>query len=440
MNEQALRFRVGLFVLAALFLLAVLITLFGGVPSVLKRHDTYSIVFDNAPGVAPGTPVRRSGVRIGDVASVKLDDTTGKVRVGIRVEKPHPLFQRDVPTLVHGILSGDTAIDFTAQKREGEPVELAVLQPGSEIIGVTQAGVAALLNQAVEAVPTAQESLNQIRITLQRMEKMQPLFEETLKEYRDLAKASRETLPELRRTNEEVQVTARTWGKLGERLDVLVQTNQDKVVRTIENLNDTVERVGRVFNDENQRNVAAILKNAKTGSERFESITRNGDELLREGRGLVKESRDVVKKADESVARADRVLTNLERATQPLAERTGSVMKNLDDGTARLNAVLTEVYELVRAIGQGDGSLRRLLNDPTLYNNLNELTCGVTRLLPRVDHILRDLEVFADKIARHPESLGVGGAVNPSSGLKTVPSSNSVWPRPGHEPVGRFPR
>ena len=30
---------------------------------------------------------------------------------------------------------------------------------------------------------------------------------------------------------------------------------------------------------------------------------------------------------------------------------------------------------------------------------------------------------FADKIARHPESLGIGGVVSPSSGLKEAPSS-----------------
>jgi phospholipid/cholesterol/gamma-HCH transport system substrate-binding protein len=31
---------------------------------------------------------------------------------------------------------------------------------------------------------------------------------------------------------------------------------------------------------------------------------------------------------------------------------------------------------------------------------------------------LRDVKEFSDKIARHPEILGVGGAVKPSNGLK----------------------
>ena len=48
MNEQALRFRVGLFVLATVLLLAVLITLFGGVPTFIRRHDRFTVVFDDA--------------------------------------------------------------------------------------------------------------------------------------------------------------------------------------------------------------------------------------------------------------------------------------------------------------------------------------------------------------------------------------------------------
>ena len=426
MNEQALRFRVGVFVLGTLIALGVLIMLFGGFPAFFKQHDRYTVIFDNAPGVAPGIPVRRSGVRIGEVGSVALDDASAKVHVHILVEKPHPLFRSDVPTLVNGLLSGDTSIDFIARRAPGEPVEAVVVPPDSEIVGATYAGVSALLNQAADIVPTAQESLNQIRNTLQRMEKMQPLMEESLREYRDLARATRDSIPDLKRTNDEIQVMARNWSRLGERSDVLLQTNQDKLVKTLDNLNDTVIRVSNVFNDENQRNLARSLKNVQAGTENLESLSRNTEEMVKEGR-------QTMKRVNESINQADQVLNNLQQATKPLAERSGSVMKNLDEGTTRLNATLIELQDLLKAVGQGDGSLRRFLADPTLYNNLNDAACMVTRLMPRVDRILRDFEVFADKIARHPESLGVGGAVNPSSGLKTAPGGSSLWPRgPSH--------
>ena len=60
----------------------------------------------------------------------------------------------------------------------------------------------------------------------------------------------------------------------------------------------------------------------------------------------------------------------------------------------------------------------RLLKDPSLYNNLDCAAGQIAHTIPRIDRILKDVETFADKIARHPESLGVGGAVKPGNGLK----------------------
>jgi phospholipid/cholesterol/gamma-HCH transport system substrate-binding protein len=45
----------------------------------------------------------------------------------------------------------------------------------------------------------------------------------------------------------------------------------------------------------------------------------------------------------------------------------------------------------------------------------------VTKILPRLDRVLRDMEIFADKLARHPELIGLGGALRPSSGMKETP-------------------
>jgi hypothetical protein len=47
---------------------------------------------------------------------------------------------------------------------------------------------------------------------------------------------------------------------------------------------------------------------------------------------------------------------------------------------------------------------------------------SVLKLLPRIDRILKDFETFADKLARHPEAIGIGGVVHPSDGLKNAPT------------------
>lgn len=446
-NEQNLTFRIGVFVLASMVLLAILITLFGGSGTLFKAQDTYTIIFDYAPGVAEGTPVRRSGVRIGQVQKVELDDKTGKVRVTVRIDRPHVLYQDDQPVLVQGALSGDTSIDFVQRPAENKPVEpepqpskvegvsiqpvsFLVAQappaqplpanpppqripakPGSEFTGVSQPNVGAILQELSKISSPAQEAFVEMRKSLDRINKMSPLMEETLRVYRDIGSESGKMIPELRRTNDEFQVAARNWSRLGERLDVLLQTNQDKLIKTLENLNDTVVRVANVFNDENQRNLASTLKNVSNGTKNLESISRNTDEFL-------KESRKTLQRLNDSLTRTDEILANLQQATKPMAERSDRILKNLDEGTEKLNKTMTDVHELLRSVDQGDGTLRRLLADPSLYTNLNDAACMLARALPRVDRILRDFEVFADKVARHPETLGVGGAISPSSGLK----------------------
>jgi phospholipid/cholesterol/gamma-HCH transport system substrate-binding protein len=443
MNERTMRIRIGLFVLAATVLLGALIVLFGSLPATFRRANLYTIRFTDAPGVAPGTPVRRSGVRIGEVRDLVLDDDRGIVRVQIAVEPRYTIRHNDQATLVINLLGTDASIDFIPQEpEEGRPVDRAPLEPGAEVVGVRQASVNTLLNRASEVVPTTQETLNDMRKSIQRLEKMAPIAEETLKEYTVLARSARETIPDLRRTNDQyrelarearqalpalrntnddIGAAARNWSRLGERLDVWVQTNQERVTKTIDNLNKSAEnlnevltRASNVLNETNQRNLADILKNTRAASERFESFMRTTDRLLQQ-------TETTLKNIDKAVLQADSLLADIDRMMKPFGARSETISRNLDESLDKLNRSMSDVNALMRAIDQKDGTIQRLLTDPSLYIHVDEIACMVGRMMPRVDRILKDFEVFADKLARRPESLGLGGVVRPSAGIKEPP-------------------
>src|SRR5947208_13287699 len=142
MTDQGMRFRIGIFVLAALLLLAVLITLFGSTPALFTRHDTYTVRFTDATGIGPGTPVRRSGVRIGEVESLHLDDETGVVKVRLAIEKRHTVYHDEQPTLMQSLLGGDTTIDFVRLVRRRPNAEAlpehTPIDPGEELAGLRQ--------------------------------------------------------------------------------------------------------------------------------------------------------------------------------------------------------------------------------------------------------------------------------------------------------------
>ncbi len=456
MNQRGMRIGIGLFVLVTLALLGALIVMFGSLPSYFKRSNIYTIRFVDAPGVGPGTPVRRSGVRIGEVSDVILDDERGIVRVRVAIDPRYTLRRNEQPTLNIGLLGSDVSIDFMpVAAEEGQPVDRGVLEPGSEVVGVRPANVNTLLSRASEVAPTAQDALNEIRRSLQRLERMSPLAEETMREYRDLAKDLRRAIPNVERTNQEYQdlakdvrrnipalertnqeyqdlakdlrkalpgaqrnlddigAAARSWNKLGERLNVWAQANLENIAKTIDNLNTVLTRTANVLNDENQRNLMAILKNTSKASERFNSISRHLD-------GILEDSRPLPKHANDTLSRADLAMNDLRKTFGPYTARSESTSRNLDESMAKLNRMLTDLSGLKNTLDQ-DGTIQRLLKDPSLYNNLNEAACQLVRGMPRLDRILKDFETFADKLARHPELLGVRGAVRPSDGLKEPP-------------------
>jgi len=391
MSEQAIRTRIGLFVVFALLLLGALIVMFSGLPALFTKSNRYTLVLDNAAGVGVGTPVRRSGVKIGEVRNVELDDETGKVRAEIDIPSKYTIRKNEVPLLSRtGGLLGDLAIDFVPKIPDGKEPDRTPVEPGSELQAVPQIDISASLTQLNRAA----DNFNKLS---------QPL-EEAVRELGALAKISKTAVPE-------IEIAARNWASVGERTNILLRTNEEKLVKTLDNINETFARASQVLNEENQRNLSATLKNVRGASENLNDLTKSTDEVLKEGR-------QTLKQVNGSLVKVDQVMTNLERVTKPLADRSESMSRNLDESSDRLNKILMDVQELLKTFGQNDGTLQRLMRDPSLYQNVDAFACGLTKLLPRLERIMKDIEIFADKIARHPEALGVGGAVRPGSGLK----------------------
>src|SRR5262245_530399 len=487
-DTRKLRFRVGVFVLMAFVLLAGLIYLFGLYPNFFRSRsgELYFVEFDDAPGLAVNTPVRRSGLRVGAVEDVELDDDNAIVRAALRIEPRFRLRRGDEPTLSTGVLSGDTTVDLVPRERNGGQPDHQPAEPGSTLRGKAGGNVNQLVAQAQRVVPPAQDTLERMQRSLERLEKMAPLAEETLREYRDLAKETRAAIPELRETNklvqqlvkdsqqvvkdsqqvvkdagrlakeaadlvpeirktndelnklaqqsqklvkdvntdlvpaaektlEEARLTLKNWSVVGEESAQLLQRNRGAIDDLIKNSNEAARNVALTFKEDNRANLSTNLANLAKESGRFPSITR-------ETEGLLKDGRQSTANFNDTLRRLNQTLDTINGAVKPGGETQKGMVQNLSEASDKLNRTMTDVRELLRAVAQSDGTVRRFLVDPSLYNRLDEAACMVTRLIPRLDRVLKDMEVFADKLARHPESLGLGGLVRPSAGLKDPPS------------------
>ena len=113
MNERIMQFRIGMFVIVAGLVLAMMLVWFGESPSLFRDHVFVRVRYQDAPGVSEGIPVRKSGIRIGEVSAIAFDERQGQpdgVLVTLSLERKYTLKARSVPRLSRSLL-GDVAID-----------------------------------------------------------------------------------------------------------------------------------------------------------------------------------------------------------------------------------------------------------------------------------------------------------------------------------------
>ena len=114
MNERVMQFRIGMFVIVAGLVLTMLIVWFGESPSLLRDHVFLIARYDEAPGVAEGVMIRKSGIRIGEVSAVAFDERPGKpdgVLVTLSLERKFKLKEGSVPRITRSLI-GDVSIDM----------------------------------------------------------------------------------------------------------------------------------------------------------------------------------------------------------------------------------------------------------------------------------------------------------------------------------------
>ncbi|MCU0702748.1 MAG: MlaD family protein [Fimbriiglobus sp.] len=499
MADRQMRVRLGLFVATALAAVSGLVITFGGAPNIFSTRTRYSVFFPETPGLAVGTPVRKSGVRIGQVTGIELDEPTNRVRVRIELTNTHlPRTTEDV-FISRGLLSGDTTLDFIPKvDREGKPLPIGdTYSPGTDIEGVPPLNTQRLINVAQQTVPNAQEALTKFTATISKFEQVGPKAERSLDEIAALVRSAREVVPELRQTNKQVQEFIGTQVKaddeppanlrtltrevqefvkatkpLLENLNTLVANNQEDVKKVLVAVQLVLKNFNEVLSDDNRKALTNTLKNLEVGSKELLSednrtlvtqILKNlgaasgdiksaGSDIkeaatnikttFATAKGLVDDARKslgeidkavkaggealqgagpVVKSFTDRLDQVKRVLENADRAIKPIADNAEPVLKNVAKAADELAGTVSEARGILKLLQQSDGTFGKVLNDPQLYNQLVESAAALTRTLTRAEKIAKDLEVFADKVARKPETIGIGGAIRPSTGLKDSP-------------------
>lgn len=485
MAERALRMRLGLFMGASLLALAGLVVLFGGAPRVFSSDIKYSILFSEAPGIGPGTPIRKSGVRIGQVTALELDPESGQVRVRIEINRKYPPRQSEDAHITRGLLSGDTAVDFLPKLgADGQPLPRGDdWPPGSDIPGIAPFSPRSLVAPATSALQNAQQSLERMTKAFEKLERLGevgPRVEATADEATALFKDVRAFIPELRKTNTKIQnllgpdgpvpppkgpgpapapgvmpigaeqpvgfvMTQPPLAPDEPNLKALIRDAQDalrtikpavddfratmkrlepEVAAAVKGARAAFDNVNDVLSPENRKQFAEVLKN-------LNAVALNVIKFAGSLGGLLDTAEKTVKNIDSRVTEVGQVIGDVRAVTKPLAARAESLVTGVTESADQLGKLIAEVRGIVTAFGKENGTIQKLISDPTVYQNLDLAAGSLARILARSEKITRDLEVFADKVARRPELIGVGGAIRGSGGLKELsgsPSYRPDWP------------
>ncbi len=355
MNDRVMQFRVGVVVLATAIIAGILVVLFGDLPSLVQATYPLKMSFSDARGIANGTPVRKNGILVGRVASVMLDERGG-VSVVADIDAYVPIYKDEQPRIASTLL-GDAEIQ---------------LVPGT------------------------------IRPPRQRLDKDEVLA----------GAVSRDPF----------EVFATLEPKLGSALESLTQAS-DSVTKLSVNLDKML-----LGEDDN---FAKMVRKTEAALDAFSLAMDNINDVMGDptSRAKLKETinglpeiiadlRTTVKGIGTTVDTADRNLRNLEGLTKPLGERGEGMVAQVDRTIGRLDEVLQQAAMFTKALNESEGTLGKLVRDPQVYNDLAQAATNVKTLTRELRPIVDDVRVFTDKIARHPEQLGVRGALDRRPGLK----------------------
>ena len=355
MNDRVMQFRVGVMVLATAIIAGILVVLFGDLPSLVQATYPLKMSFSDARGISGGTPVRKNGILVGRVHSVMLDERGG-VSVVADIDSYVPVYKDEVPRISSTIL-GDSEIQLVPGR----------IVPPRQRLGPEEVLVGAVSRDPMEAFATLEPKLGN-------------------------------ALDSLAQASDSVQ-------KLSTNIDRMFMGGDDRFERVLRKTEATLD----AFNSA-MKNIDDVMGDPASREDIKDTIAALPE--------VVADLRKTVQGIGTTVDTADRNLRNLEGLTKPLGDRGSAMVAQIDRTIGRLDETLQQAAMFTKALNESQGTLGKLVRDPQVYNDLAQAAATVNKLTKELRPIVDDVRVFTDKIARHPEQLGVRGALDRRPGLK----------------------
>jgi phospholipid/cholesterol/gamma-HCH transport system substrate-binding protein len=363
MNERVMQFRIGMFVIFAGLVLTMMIVWFGESPSLFRDHAFVKVRYKEAPGVAEGITVRKSGIRIGEVLTIDFDDQPNQpdgVVVVLSLDRRIKL-RKDSVAKISRSLIGDVGIDMLP----GSSLEL--LQYGDtpanapEIVGEVTPDPSKALTAATAAFEKVGGTLKAIEAAANGLAAITKKVENI-----DEAIATFET-------------TGKDISKAAKGIDRVIADNENNLKPAIANLRQFSEKVAVTFDDETIARFKKTMEKLATSSSKLDASLADLQPLLTD-LGAPAGKSNPKTNFGQSVLSMNRITSNVNLLTN-----------GLNDGKGRLNP---------------NGSLQKMVNSAELHDNLNKAVLMAQEGIALLRPAIKSLGVFAEKLAKDPGVIG----------------------------------
>jgi phospholipid/cholesterol/gamma-HCH transport system substrate-binding protein len=158
---------VGAFLFLGFGMLGAIILLFGNIGSFFKERYEIKVNFNEASGVIQGSSVRLRGAKIGQVARKPLLLGSDKIQVVLAIDEEHRIEEGSVFRIETASLLGDKEIVIAPPS---EPAQ-SYLEAGQVVEGGGPGGLDRLQDEAQGIARETREVFREARVALQKIEK-----------------------------------------------------------------------------------------------------------------------------------------------------------------------------------------------------------------------------------------------------------------------------
>jgi len=339
-SQQQVRWsqlRVGVTVIIATIILAILIFLMTGSVGLFTPKIKLRTYFENASGLRVGAPVRLEGVDIGNVVGIRVVDrklTPVEVLLKISTKYQQQVHKDSQALLATAGVLGETFVDISSKAATGPPA-----QNNDELPTQTRPDIQ-------DMVRASQGTLQNIDVLIRRLDHIVSTIESgqgsvgKLINDPELYNRLNQTLSEMQHVANQISSGKGSIGKL-----INDQELYDRLNASVTKVNKMVDDL-----DKGQGTIGKLLKDPSLYNE-----------------------------AHSTIAKANQMMTDINAGKGALGKfaHDEEFARKLDDSITKMNSLLARM-------DAGEGTVGKMFRDPSLYTNADQMLLETRKLVQAI--------------------------------------------------------